>query len=221
MTQDTRALRDYECLKKYGGCGLEFRDMKAAHAVHQTVCPYCSMDGLEKQWDPGLSKHVYRIQIIHPDGPPRFTPDISGQDGRTNEPVDMSHTLSGNQQISSRSTMDDALKRARDESYESTRGEHSRMEPFREDPNDPESPIHWEKTTSVHEGFDPGVLHPVETIKETANAPMSSFDPGKTAEEVDKDLEKKVGGEDEGLENVPWEHVQKVSDEMYERASRR
>jgi hypothetical protein len=208
-------------MKKYNGCGQVYTDVKAAHAVHSTMCPNCMADGEEMQFDGNLMRRVYRIQIIHPDGPPRFTPDISGQDGRTNQGVDLSVSTGGKKDVTSRSTYREELKLAREKSYESTRGEHSRMEPFQKDPNDPNSPVVWEKTTSVSEGFDPGELHPVETTKEVANVPKSSFVKGKTAAELEKELEAKVGPENEGLENVPYEDIKKVSDEMYAEAAKR
>lgn len=218
LTKDTRANRHYECCREYGGCGQTFTDVKAAHAVHYTMCPNCHADGCEEVFDHKLGRKVYRIQVIHPDGPPRFTPDISGQDGRTNEDVDMSVALGEGVHISSRSKMEDALKRARENSYETSRGDKSRMLPHRKDPNDPMSPIVWEKETVEHEGFDPGELHPVEQLKSEANEPKSAFTPGRTLAEEDKILEAKVGHEMEGFENVTMDEVAKVSDAMYERA---
>ena len=221
MTSGTSMLRNYECMKEYNGCGQTFKDAKPVHAIHDTMCPNCMALGCETLFDGKLMRRVHRIQITHPDGPPRFTPDISGQDGRTNQDVDMSAALGDGIHVSSRSTMSEEKKRARDRSYESSRGEHSRMEPFKEDPSDPDSPVVWEKTTTVSEGFDPGELHPVEGTKEVANAPQSSFKAGRTVAELDKELEAKVGREDEGMENVPYEKIQRVSDHMYAEAAKR
>jgi hypothetical protein len=183
---------NYECLKKRGGCGQAWVEFKEIHARYHVMCPNCLVDGLEKvYYDPQFKKHYSRIQIQMPKKV-NIISDIDWQDGKTGD-SEFSHALG--KVIRSRKDLRDAKARAREELFNSTEGEHAVMKPFRKDPDDPNSPIVMEKHTTVKSGHDMGEIYDHEKLPDKVNDPMSAFEEGKTLEQTEARIEKRLGKE--------------------------
>jgi hypothetical protein len=178
-------VRSYECLREAGGCGQVFQDQKPYHAMHAVMCPNCSMDGSEKYVDEH-GRLAYRIAWI----PPKIQQihDVDHADGNTGNRIPMP-ALGEGVTVGSRSEMNDALKRAREQMYEATNGPHASMVAVKDERT---GQVVFEKVTRDLKGFDPGELHVLDA-PETAKPQRSPFNPSLSADEHIRRLDEQLG----------------------------
>jgi hypothetical protein len=146
-------------------------------------------------FDQSTRQLVPRVRILMPKNV-HVISDLDSQDGRTTGDKIPMPSVGKDVVVGSRRERNEIKARLRDAMWEQTEGKHETMRPHRKDPEDPNSPVVWEKHTRVTEGYDMGEVHDVETNPEEANRPKNAFKeivPGDTLEEAEKRLEAAVG----------------------------
>ena len=160
------------------------------HARRNVMCPNCYSDGNEtNHYNEETNTYLPRIDIIPPANI-NVISDIDHQDGRTGEVIEMPG-LGPGATVRSRRELRDKIKRAREEMWKRTEGEHTTTRPFRDDDGN----IVMDEVTTKSEGFDMGELVPVEKKPEVQNDPKDPgfAEQGRPLREVEAELDRIAG----------------------------
>jgi len=129
------------------------------------MCANCSTDGFETFIHPETGVLLHKVEINLPDTI-QVMKSLTSLDGNMGDGIPMP-SLGPNVVVRSRQDMKDALRRARDEYYKATDGEHVSHVPTEQ----PDGSFVMEKVTQQRQGVDIGEIVPVADLADHLNPP--------------------------------------------------
>jgi len=151
-------------------CGQTFQDAKSVESRYTSaMCPYCYTEGAETMRDPETHEMVSKLEILPAKRVHIMKRAVEAESERRHSDEGVPQPGLG-PEVRTRTSKElrEECEKAREKLYERTSRPHSVIRPFPKDPADPRAGVVFEKVTNQGQGFDPGVIAPVDELGEPA-----------------------------------------------------